>query len=238
MVTDVKVTKDKYDENEKRLIRSGYYKCHKTYLDDSTYKKLTIKEKKYYLDYKEPFLFSELFWNIIISGIIVGGIMIWVFFGWFIPNNKYSNATPYEKCQLDLKKAQDDDKYCDINNKIQSKKANAESKAKLDEDARKASLSPKQRCEEEHKSFSDEDGEYYSVICKDDGTYSVESFRETMEETQDELNQSNSNDCNPNYTPCIPNGYDLDCPDIGFTVTVVGYDEYRLDRDGDGYGCE
>jgi len=45
--------------------------------------------------------------------------------------------------------------------------------------------------------------------------------------------------CDPNYTPCVPNvSYDLDCPDIGFSVTVIGSDPHRFDRDGDGYGCE
>lgn len=45
--------------------------------------------------------------------------------------------------------------------------------------------------------------------------------------------------CNPNYSPCVPNaGYDLDCPDIGMRVSVVGYDVYRLDADNDGIGCE
>jgi hypothetical protein len=37
----------------------------------------------------------------------------------------------------------------------------------------------------------------------------------------------------------VPNSpTDLDCGDIGFTVTVVGSDPYRLDGDGDGHGCE
>jgi hypothetical protein len=45
--------------------------------------------------------------------------------------------------------------------------------------------------------------------------------------------------CDPNYNPCVPNvSYDLDCADIGFSVTVVGSDPHRFDRDGDGYGCE
>jgi endonuclease YncB( thermonuclease family) len=45
--------------------------------------------------------------------------------------------------------------------------------------------------------------------------------------------------CHPSYTPCVPDvPYDLDCPDIGFTVRVVGSDEYRLDGDADGVGCE
>lgn len=48
-----------------------------------------------------------------------------------------------------------------------------------------------------------------------------------------------SSNCDPNYSPCIPNvSYDLDCPDIGRRVSVIGYDKHRLDRDGDGVGCE
>jgi len=45
--------------------------------------------------------------------------------------------------------------------------------------------------------------------------------------------------CAPGYSPCIPDvPYDLDCADIGFTVSVTGSDPYRLDGDGDGVGCE
>ena len=49
---------------------------------------------------------------------------------------------------------------------------------------------------------------------------------------------SDSN-CDPNYTPCVPNvSYDLNCSDIRFRVRVIGNDRYRLDKDGDGVGCE
>lgn len=46
--------------------------------------------------------------------------------------------------------------------------------------------------------------------------------------------------CDPNYSGgCVPIvSYDLDCPDIGFAVTVIGRDIHRFDRDKDGYGCE
>jgi hypothetical protein len=51
--------------------------------------------------------------------------------------------------------------------------------------------------------------------------------------------QQATSNCDPNYSPCVPNvSYDLDCPDIGFSVRVTGYDKHRFDRDGDGYGCE
>ncbi len=47
------------------------------------------------------------------------------------------------------------------------------------------------------------------------------------------------NNCDPNYSPCVPLvSYDLDCPDVGFSVTVIGSDPHRFDREGDGYGCE
>jgi hypothetical protein len=52
--------------------------------------------------------------------------------------------------------------------------------------------------------------------------------------------------CNPNYSGCLdPNASDYDCeggsgngPLYTGTVKVIGYDEYGLDADGDGYGCD
>jgi hypothetical protein len=46
--------------------------------------------------------------------------------------------------------------------------------------------------------------------------------------------------CDPNYSGyCVPNvSYDLNCPDIGHMVIVVGVDHHGFDRDDDGYGCE
>lgn len=47
--------------------------------------------------------------------------------------------------------------------------------------------------------------------------------------------------CDPNYSGgCVPIvGYDLDCPDIGFSVVVVGSDPHGFDgNDNDGLGCE
>jgi len=45
--------------------------------------------------------------------------------------------------------------------------------------------------------------------------------------------------CDPNYIPCIP-PYppDLNCPDIGMRVQVIGSDPHGLVRDRDGWGCE
>ncbi|HET8604663.1 MAG TPA: hypothetical protein VFM09_12095 [Marmoricola sp.] len=47
--------------------------------------------------------------------------------------------------------------------------------------------------------------------------------------------------CEPGYTPCLPVTADLDCADIPDSkkpVRVSGSDPYRLDADGDGWGCE
>ena len=48
-----------------------------------------------------------------------------------------------------------------------------------------------------------------------------------------------SSSCDPNYSPCIrQSSSDLNCPDIGVMVRVIGRDVHRFDRDKDGYGCE
>jgi hypothetical protein len=45
--------------------------------------------------------------------------------------------------------------------------------------------------------------------------------------------------CHPSYTPCVPSDQgDLDCADIDGPVRVIGPDEYGLDSDDDGVGCE
>lgn len=48
--------------------------------------------------------------------------------------------------------------------------------------------------------------------------------------------------CHPSYSPCLPIVDDLDCTDVRAMgkapVTIKGPDVYRLDRDGDGLGCE
>ena len=46
--------------------------------------------------------------------------------------------------------------------------------------------------------------------------------------------------CHPAYSPCVlQTEWDRDCIDIGFKVALTGRDDpYRLDRDGNGIGCE
>jgi hypothetical protein len=59
------------------------------------------------------------------------------------------------------------------------------------------------------------------------------------EPTEAPADPPSGGNCDPNYTPCVPLvSYDLDCPDIGFSVTVIGSDPHGFDREGDGLGCE
>jgi len=52
--------------------------------------------------------------------------------------------------------------------------------------------------------------------------------------------------CDPNYSGCVPIASDVDCAGgsgngpayVAGPVTVIGYDKYGLDRDGDGVACE
>jgi len=57
------------------------------------------------------------------------------------------------------------------------------------------------------------------------------------------VNTNNTIGCDPNYAGCIPvSSIDLDCAEIkqlGLTpVRVIGMDIHKLDRDGDGIGCD
>ncbi len=64
-------------------------------------------------------------------------------------------------------------------------------------------------------------------------------YAENEEEPETEQPETG---CHPSYTPCLPVVDDLDCPevkDLGRApVRVIGNDQYRLDGDDDGVGCE
>ncbi len=57
---------------------------------------------------------------------------------------------------------------------------------------------------------------------------------------------ASSQECDPNYDPCVPIASDVDCAGgsgngpayVRGPVTVIGTDIYGLDRDGDGIGCD
>jgi hypothetical protein len=60
------------------------------------------------------------------------------------------------------------------------------------------------------------------------------------------LPQTQSSECDPNYSACVPIASDVDCEGgsgngpayVSGPVTVVGDDIYDLDRDGNGTACE
>jgi hypothetical protein len=66
-----------------------------------------------------------------------------------------------------------------------------------------------------------------------------------IQEEEDE-EEAFASECHPSYSGCLdPSSPDYDClggsgdgPDYTGTVSVYGYDEYGLDDDGDGIGCE
>ncbi len=64
----------------------------------------------------------------------------------------------------------------------------------------------------------------------------------TGDETEDDAGETTSGLCHPSYDPCLPIVDDLNCPDVvalgAAPVTVIGPDDYGLDRDHDGIGCE
>jgi hypothetical protein len=69
---------------------------------------------------------------------------------------------------------------------------------------------------------------------------------EQAQEEAEEAEELAAEQCNPNYSGCLdPLASDYDCeggsgdgPLYTGTVEVLGYDEYGLDEDGDGIGCD
>ncbi|GAA3008229.1 hypothetical protein GCM10010483_61560 [Actinokineospora diospyrosa] len=55
-----------------------------------------------------------------------------------------------------------------------------------------------------------------------------------------------ASNCNPNYSPCVPNASDVDCAGgsgngpayVKGPIRIIGSDPYKLDADGDGIACE
>jgi hypothetical protein len=57
-----------------------------------------------------------------------------------------------------------------------------------------------------------------------------------------ESSTGSADGCHPSYVPCLPSVDDLDCADVialgAAPVEVIGADDYGLDSDHDGVGCE
>jgi hypothetical protein len=73
------------------------------------------------------------------------------------------------------------------------------------------------------------------------------AHQQALIEKQEQAEESEASECNPNYSgACLdPYSSDYDCeggsgngPDYTGEVAVVGEDQYGLDADSDGIGCE
>jgi hypothetical protein len=122
-----------------------------------------------------------------------------------LPFLKYELADAAEKCWITLSKQHNPDKFCDSNNKLQSHKAvalaeakkQAEETAKQQEAARRAALTPMQRCEEDHKTSTDpESGDVFIPICHEDGTYDYKSPEDLQDELQQNMTDNQPSTCN------------------------------------------
>ncbi len=76
-----------------------------------------------------------------------------------------------------------------------------------------------------------------TLLCPIHSSYAPD-LKTSVSETQSQSDSAGA--CDPNYSgacvPIVP--YDLDCPDIGQLVLVVGTDIHKFDRDRDGRACE
>lgn len=78
----------------------------------------------------------------------------------------------------------------------------------------------------------------------------IDQLRERIRSLEDQVAavpevEAEPANCHPSYEPCVPIATDVDCaggsgdgPEYTGRVTVIGPDEYDLDRDGDGVACE
>lgn len=74
------------------------------------------------------------------------------------------------------------------------------------------------------------------VIKREERQVEAQAEREA-EELEEEAEPVS--ECDPNYSGCVPSyPPDVDCAEVGGSVSVYGSDPHGLDADGDGVGCE
>jgi len=77
------------------------------------------------------------------------------------------------------------------------------------------------------------------LVAKEEREAAQAAARAAREAEELEEEESFSSGCDPNYTGCVPvYPPDVNCPEVGETVTVLGSDPHGLDADGDLVGCE
>lgn len=81
-----------------------------------------------------------------------------------------------------------------------------------------------------------DDAQYYTQRLE---VIAAREARQAEAEEAEPLEEEAASGCDPNYSGCVP-PYppDVDCADVGGSVSVYGSDPHGLDADGDGIGCE
>ena len=93
------------------------------------------------------------------------------------------------------------------------------------------------------KAAQDAKSKSVGIWKKCPGTSLAPDFALDAKSIKSPSSSSSTSVCNPNYKGCIPiSSLDLNCADIkrlGLAVVqIIGTDIYKLDRDGDGIGCD
>lgn len=74
------------------------------------------------------------------------------------------------------------------------------------------------------------------------GSSSSSGETPTLDDSRGETSPEPEPVCHASYDPCLPIVDDLNCPDVvalgAAPVMVIGPDDYGLDADDDGIGCE
>ncbi len=77
------------------------------------------------------------------------------------------------------------------------------------------------------------------LVAREEREAAREAARAEREAEEVAEEEESSSGCDPNYSGCVPvYPPDVDCAEVGETVTVIGSDPHGLDADGDLQGCE
>jgi type VI protein secretion system component VasF len=77
------------------------------------------------------------------------------------------------------------------------------------------------------------------LVAREEREAAREAARAEREAEEVAEEEEFSSGCDPNYSGCVPvYPPDVDCAEVGETVTVLGSDPHGLDADGDLEGCE
>ncbi len=77
------------------------------------------------------------------------------------------------------------------------------------------------------------------LVAREEREAEAQAEREAEEVEEAAAEEEAVSGCDPNYSGCVPTyPPDVDCAEVGGSVSVYGSDPHGLDADGDGVGCE